>query len=46
MPSFFISDTSDLKMRIERPMLRAASGSFFHPKRMTTRAPTMMRWLG
>jgi len=35
-PSFFISSTSDLKMRIERPRLRATSGSFFHPKRIRT----------
>ena len=35
-PSFFISSTSDLKMRIERPRLRAASGSLFQPKRITT----------
>src|SRR5665811_1272697 len=33
LPSFFISSTADLKMRIERPRLRAASGSRFQPKR-------------
>ena len=30
--SFFISSTSDLNTRAERPRLRAASGSFFQPK--------------
>ena len=46
LPSFFISETSDLKMRIERPTLRAASGSFFQPKRITSSTATMIRWLG
>jgi len=36
LPSFFISSTSDLKIRIDRPRLRATSGSFFHPKRIST----------
>ena len=46
LPSFSISETSDLKMRIERPTLRAASGSFFQPKRITSSTATMIRWLG
>ena len=46
LPSFFISETSDLKMRIERPTLRAASGSFFQPKRIASSTATMSRWLG
>ncbi len=45
-PSFFISDTSDLKMRIDRPRLRAASGSRFHPKTMTITSTRMIRCQG
>ena len=33
-------------MRIERPRLRAVSGSFFQPKRITSSTATMIRWLG
>ena len=43
LPSFFISSTSDLKMRIERPMERAASGSRLKPKSTTRRTSKMMR---
>ena len=38
VPSFFISLTSDLKIRIERPTLRTMSGNFFQPNSSTSRA--------
>ena len=44
--SFFISSTSDLNTRAERPRLRAASGSFFQPKITMISTATMMISVG
>jgi hypothetical protein len=44
--SFFISSISDLKMRIERPRLRATSGSRFQPTTATITSTTIKRLIG